>query len=765
MKGKMDGDAIKKLAINHVEKVVLGLVVVVFGLLVYKGVSIEPFAESKNPENLTSTAKQVMTELETTHWEAIETEEPRVATVKYEKNVELSRDSIDAGLQFKEKGFPKSRSKIKRRDPDIDAPEYAPQNIQLVSVLGAFSLNPPAGTPDPFDALEDAPKMEIEEEKKPKRRKPRRPARGGEGAGSGMEGMMPEMMMPEMMMPEMGSGEGGMGMTGTSMARKLDPKYDRGYRVSGMGSGMGMGEMMGSGPGGPRGSTAQKPIAYTHQFIAGTAVMPNELLNEAFQDALGDATGFDPRRDRPRYIAFRVIRADVTDRSVDQLEEPNDAKIEAKEGDWVVTTSDGFMNRMYIKHWAGYSPEVISPAYMDSVLTMPIPPLLIQDYMKFAVHPQVPLAGQKKRDTTEVKEEVVEVDTELTGPSTGTRLDIGALKQRRPAGPGMGSGMMGAEGMMGSEGMMGAEMMMGSEGMMPPEMMMGSEGMMGPGGMMGSTVVVASEYKLIRFYDFRDSPRRNENGPQPGRKYVYRIQVAVEDPNYPINGRFAPPLKTLDPEVLDRVQRRTAEDAVITKQQGSTYRSGYLWSAWSEPSPPASLPELTWFAGGSIKPETTTTLEGKTFEKSPATADIVAVNWDWGFATERTAEFETATRGSVLDKASFTDEIVNPSTLSIKQLDGASVKSRGVLVDIAGGENLAVIDEEEEPMVAPGKMLLFDAQGNLVVQHEIEDAFRFRRYTFADEREKLQKAQAATAMPEAGMGMGEGYMSDAFGPQ
>ncbi|QDV68589.1 hypothetical protein Poly24_22990 [Rosistilla carotiformis] len=755
MKGKMDGDALKKFAINHVEKLVLGLVVAVFGLLIYKGLSIEPFAEAKNPENLTSTANQVMTELETTHWEAIESEEPRVATVKYEKNVELSRDSIDAGLQFKEKGFPKSRSKIKRRDPEIDAPEYAPQEIQLVAVLGAFSLNPPAGTPDPFEALEDAPKMEVEEEKKPVRRRPRRQPRGGE-AGMMMEGMMGgEMMMPEMGAGEMEMGMGmGMGMGGASMARKLDPKYDRGYRGAGMG--MGMGEM-GGGMGGPRGNATQRPIAYTHQFIAGTAVMPNELLNEAFQDALGDATGFDPRRDRPKYIAFRVIRADVTDRDVSELEEPDDAKILAEEGDWVVTTSNNFMNSMYIKHWAGFSPEVISPEYMDSVLTMPIPPLLIQDYMKFAVHSLVPLAGHKKRDNNAAVEKTPVDAPDVTGPAVGTRLDLGALQNRGPASRTGIPGMMGAEGMMGPEGMMGSEMMMGSEGMMGSEMMMGSEGMMGmmgPDGMMGSTVVVASEYKLIRFYDFRDSPRRNKFGPQPGRKYVYRIQVAIEDPNYPINGRFAPPLKTLDPDVLERIQKRTMLDAEITKKEGSTYRTGYLWSAWSKPSPPASLPELSWFAGGLTHPEVMTSQEGKSFQKNPPTADIVAVNWDWGFATERTAQFESATRGSILDNPSFTDEIVNPSTLEIKQLDNASVKSRGVLVDIAGGENLAALDAEEEPMLAPGKMLLFDENGGLVVQHEIEDAFRFRRYTFADERERLQKAKAASTMPEPGMGEG-----------
>ncbi|MEZ6087196.1 MAG: hypothetical protein R3C05_04015 [Pirellulaceae bacterium] len=756
---QMDGDALKKLAINHVEKVVLGAVIAIFGLLIYNGLKIEPFAEAKNPENLKDTATQVMSQLQDNHWEAIKDEEDRLFEVKYKSDVDKSRDPIDPGLTFNVYGPPKSRASVKRRDPDIKAPQYAPQEIQLTGVLGALAYIPPESISSPYDDLEAAPALELEEEKKPRPKKKIRRPRGGGGEGSGM--MMEEMGAGlEMAMPSEGSPEM-MGMAGGGLARQLDPKYDRGFRGAGMGS---TGMMVeGSPMASPNGQGAQRPIPWTHHFIAGTAVMPDELLNDEFQSALADAKGFDPRRDRPRYMYFRVIRADVTDRSVEDLEEPNEDKILAKQGDWLETTNTGTLNK-YMRNWAGAAQEVISPEYIDPILTTPIPPLLMQDYMRFVGHQLVPWAGQKKDGSkTEVKEDVKE-EAVPQGPAIGNRLDIDALQGNRPPvggqRPGMGAGMemgMGA----GMEMGMGSGMEMGMGAGMEMGMGAGMEMGMGSGmGMgMGSTVVIASEYKLIRFYDFRDKPSVNEHAPQPGRRYVYRIQVAIEDPNYPVNARFAPALKTLDSEALDRVQRRIADDKQLAEKDGRPYRTGYIWSAWSEPSPPASLPEVRWFVGGQTEPETTTNLGDKTIVKTPASSNVVAVNWDFRYATERTADFEKATIGTVLYKGQFTDEIVNPSNKEIKTLENASVKTGGMILDISGGDPLAVMVDEEEAMLAPGKTLVFDPEGGLQVRHEIEDAFLYRKYTFADERERLQKQQSATNTMSPGEEM---YMNDSI---
>ncbi len=53
------------------------------------------------------------------------------------------------------------------------------------------------------------------------------------------------------------------------------------------------------------------------------------------------------------------------------------------------------------------------------------------------------------------------------------------------------------------------------------------------------------EYKLIRFYDFAIDPR-DPNSPKPGRQYVYRVRVAVEDPNFPKNPSLQPRGSSLD---------------------------------------------------------------------------------------------------------------------------------------------------------------------------------------------------------------------------
>ena len=74
MKGKFDGDTIKKLAVNHVEKGVLVMVLGVFSFMVYSGLSIKPFPTSQTPESLTTKANQVLDELEQNHWDAIKEE-------------------------------------------------------------------------------------------------------------------------------------------------------------------------------------------------------------------------------------------------------------------------------------------------------------------------------------------------------------------------------------------------------------------------------------------------------------------------------------------------------------------------------------------------------------------------------------------------------------------------------------------------------------------------------------------------------------------
>ena len=120
-----------------------------------------------------------------------------------------------------------------------------------------------------------------------------------------------------------------------------------------------------------------------------------------------------------------------------------------------------------------------------------------------------------------------------------------------------------ATGGMGGEGGMG----MGMEMDMDMDMGAGMEGgmMMGMGmAMMGRGALEADpvDYKLIRFYDFAGF----KNSPQFGRKYVYRVRYAVNDPNFPFAETLQPKVSSMAPDVATRVQ-----DPMASTQRWQTY--------------------------------------------------------------------------------------------------------------------------------------------------------------------------------------------------
>ena len=79
--------------------------------------------------------------------------------------------------------------------------------------------------------------------------------------------------------------------------------------------------------------------------------------------------------------------------------------------------------------------------------------------------------------------------------------------------------------------------------------------MMGMGmAMMGRSALEEDpvDYKLIRFYDFAGF----KNSPQFGRKYVYRVRYAVNDPSFAET--LQPKVSSMAPDVATRVQELMA---------------------------------------------------------------------------------------------------------------------------------------------------------------------------------------------------------------
>ena len=236
------------------------------------------------------------------------------------------------------------------------------------------------------------------------------------------------------------------------------------------------------------------------------------------------------------------------------------------------------------------------------------------------------------------------------------------------------------------------------------------------------------DYKLIRFYDFRDFSGSDRSAPQPGRKYVYRIRVAIEDPNFPENPAAQPRNSTLSAEVFRRVEREAANAARTNR------RISRRWSEFSEPSPVVSLPPTTAAYAGPVVPATIRKMQvdGREveFTQKPATGKLVVAQWHRTYQVP-VPVFMDVLRGSVVaKKGDF--EVPDPLSLAVKKLPDTEINTQTVVVDVGGGNPLAISAAENQ--TEPALMLLFDASGGLRVVDEVQSQHGYRLYSFADER-------------------------------
>jgi len=257
---------------------------------------------------------------------------------------------------------------------------------------------------------------------------------------------------------------------------------------------------------------------------------------------------------------------------------------------------------------------------------------------------------------------------------------------------------------------------------------MGMEGgmMMGMGmAMMGRGALEADpvDYKLIRFYDFAGF----KNSPQFGRKYVYRVRYAVNDPNFPFAETLQPKVSSLAPDVATRVQD------LMSSALKDGKRKFRRWSDWSEATDPVSLPTLEQYFAGPIERGAISTwkVAGKDVEyaRDAPKAKILASQYDLKTGARVPMQIDV-TEGSVLSKKMESVDVVDPITLTVKKMPDAELISGTTVVDLEGGSPLAITEE----LSSPGMMLLFDQSGQLTVTDEVSDQQMFRTFTYAEER-------------------------------
>lgn len=693
----MDADKIKNFFLLHGEKFVVALVIVASAWMVYGGLQMPDMRNEKQPDQLMADANQVRASIDDDHNEAIlpirvPTFDIVAETLKKQAPVDPTPYALPNLLERQE-----IESSLRRGDPILVAPLElrTSGHIESIAVQGARNR---------VTDLEDA--DELEKIEAPVARAPRSRSRGRGRGGMGMDGMgmdgmdmdgmgmdgmgMDGMDMDGMGMDGMGMGMDGMGMDGSMMdsggKRQLSAEYNFGFPVATASSST-------------TGSSTKEPGPQNAWFIAGSALLPHKVISESYREKLAEADGYLPIRDQPLYFNYEIQRAEVTNKTVDQLEDKDWIQIANRESD--------LKRAAFV--WAGYAPELVHSDYRDVNLTGYIPPVLINDYSSFAVHPMIPKESRKELEQIEFLEsqDDVEVDsaenTELAdlGSSTGMGMGMG----------GMDSGM--------DYGDMDMDMDMGAG--------MGMSMGMGMSASMAMVEQDPVEHKIMRFYDFARGG--DPKSPMPGRTYVYRIRYAVQDPNFPANPIQQPKSSTLQGDVYTRVQE-LMKQAVETKK-----RDFQRWSPWSEPSPPATLPGFNDYFAGPVEQSKLRSFDvaGRVvqYAKSPPKAKVLSLNHNVQFSASMPVWLDEITEGSAL-AAKGELEIIDPISLKVKKVPEAKALSGTTVIDLEGGQSLEI--EDKDTLVEPGMMLIYDEFGGLKVSSEIDDQERYRIFSFAKER-------------------------------
>lgn len=726
---------------RHVEKCVLVGVILLMFWFIYSGAGSSGATVAKG--DLEKKARDAETKITNSRWDAVAAE--RTPRTKVGDIVVRETGKIDSRA-YATKTW--DHPLVPRLAPRLDPKIIAAEKVFATAVRGPLVLMPPETEDgelpkDPLDkykvVLSGAmggnlyEEEDEEEEKKPRGRKSRE-----------KESSSPMGPMGSMGPPPGGSASG---------PKSRNKKGDDPYAMPGPGSPMGSGAMMGGGsqtrsipPEAMIGVKASAgSVLQPRTAMVVTAVVPYSKQWDAYRAAFKDAPGGqDPMRDVPNYLAVWAQVLDVTD----------DPSIDPATAEGWTPVKNSVELATLERNYGAQVSELVDFDATDPKLTHPVPPFLLTDLLPVLLHPDI------ERATAVV--EKYEDDWELDAFETddGHFLlddDNSGGGQGAPGMSPRGGSSMGPRGSMGppggsSMGPRGGMSPRGSMGPAPGGSSMGPRGgsAMGPrsgggrstgmgagmggqsfGGMNFETFRPVPK-KLVRFVDF---------DAKPGRKYRYRLQLALEDPNRPRDPEMDPDPNTLDEEVRVRIKPLEAAEA---KSGSDKRRYFYITSDWSEPSNIVSVPSSEKFYAGETVPATVlNNIAGATVPTGEPAAKVLTVVWDSKLGVFAPAE-QVVHRASVLNTKADV-EVLHPVLGDLRKIENYELSTDGVVLDILGGDKLFSPDSKEI-IRAPGETLILDAEGNLVVTDEARDIEGYRKYIFPEPKvEKPKKDDSDSA--------------------
>jgi hypothetical protein len=703
---------IKRLLLQHGEKIVIALVGVVAIFLIYKTASLPRLKEELQASKLQEQISQTSSAVRNAKWPDPQTDPELAKEVFLATGVGVKADNgVDAkAFEISKSGFdpvPVSPS-VLRTDPVLI-------NAQDVRATGGSGL------------------LAFVDEQIRKAQELKIRARADELAKKENDRLEKEQKEAQKN-PE-GQAAGRRGKNGEAMEiQPFDPDHPDRRAVENLAAGAGLGI--------PRQGGERIERAYWACVVAKVPIREQlKLFQDAFETARG---GFDPSRDFPQYKGFMVQRAEVIPgkplewKPVPLFDAQHKSVVANKPiskapAHGIGNTAVADLYTAAGLYWPGMSPDVIDPRFADQVLTLPLPPLVGRDWGAEASHPDIPLLA----DTPPLEEEVVPVPeaVPLPGaqPSDGDSFSSVNPATANPAmgfpqpggrGPGMPGMMNRGPGMMMGRGEMGGRMMMGGRG--------GEEGggrAMGGGmGMTGTartSLPKGVDHLLLRFFDFTV---------EPGKKYKYQVKLVLADPNASILDT----MNMLAPEVLDRRRKETVK--------GQPRREVRFIEAWSDPSLTVGIP----LAGNTRLVDVKVPTAEKFNDEPSANLLVESFDVDAENNAIQAANKKELRRGNVANFIEDAEYLGGEMQPWIDKKKGFKFETGMTLLDVEGGKKLT------KDYVAPGRVMLMGSAGELYIRNELDDkpAVEYHDMIFRKDKHRLEGAEGFG--PEGGGRMPRG---------
>lgn len=438
-----------------------------------------------------------------------------------------------------------------------------------------------------------------------------------------------------------------------------------------------------------------RPMASTgsttqgQRWVVVTGLVPIEKQIEAFNDlkVAGAPNSYDAQRDAPFYYGYSVERLEV--------ESPSSA--DAANPDWTKAKTILSVRaiKSAMKQWGQVAGnDIVAPEFTTAhpALVFPLPPTVTPWNDESAAHsPEIP---------------PLQTETRALGPG-------GAMRPGDAIRPGGGVGPMGGPmgPQFGTEGTEDNPYGESTEKSAAPD----RDKPVVPKPTPDAGAAAKSPYVLLRFFDLNV---------EPGKHYIYRVQLGLRNPNWKLNVAWLENPKLANDQVL-----RTK---------------------WSDPTPVISVPRDTRILAVSVKPGS---------DRSDPSGKIAVIKWSRRKGSEAYSDF-TIVRGQLLN---FPDETFTPASGVPQPMFGGGGPGPGAnfgipgpggpgpggarplpmqmprifagptssykvnyftnatALDFRGGEVLRGRRSNSLKLAAVGDILLLDSDGNLEIRNELDD--------------------------------------------